>query len=128
TIIAPFEGTPGHEAGLRPGDRIVRINEKSTEHMSLDEAVSIMRGPEGEALTLGIQRRDGEPFEVEIVRAIIQVPSVTRSEYLAPQTLPGQEHSVGYIRLQRFSERTETELEEALDKLEAAQVDGFILD
>lgn len=128
TIIAPFEGTPGHQAGLRPGDRIVSIEGKSTEHMSLDEAVGLMRGPAGAGLTLGIQRGEREPFEVAIVRDRIQVPSVTKTELLEPESVPNQSRSVGYIRLQRFSERTDQELEEALNELERKEAEGLILD
>ena len=128
TIIAPFEGTPGHAAGLRSGDTIVSIDGKPTEYMSLDEAVSLMRGPEGSPIRLGIQRRDQEPFEVEIVRAIIQVPSVTRTEVFPAGTFPGQRDRIGYIRLQRFSERTNEEMEEALRRLEREEVAGIILD
>lgn len=128
TIIAPFEDTPGHRAGLRPGDEIVAIDGRSTEHMSLDEAVSLMRGPEGEGLTLGISRQGGEPFFVHIVRSIVQVPSVSRAEIFAPGTFEGQSSSIGYVRLQRFSERTEPELRDTLETFEAAQVGGRIID
>lgn len=127
TVVAPFEGTPGQLAGLRPGDVIVSIDGKSTEYMSLDEAVSLMRGPEGEKIRLGISRRDGEPFEVEIVREIIQVPSVTDVDLFPAGTFPGQHHPFGYIRLQRFSERTDAEMEEALLKLQSDAA-GLILD
>lgn len=127
TVVAPFEGTPGWEAGLRSGDQIVSINGKSTEFMSLDEAVSMMRGPDGEPVVLGIRRRGGEPFEVTIVRRLIQVPSVTDVEYFEPLSFPGQVHPFGYIRLQRFSEKTSAEMEEALYTLEGRAA-GLILD
>jgi len=128
TIIAPFENTPGHTAGLRSGDRIVSIDGKSTELMSLDEAVGLMRGPEGKALTIGIQRGDREPSEVEIVRAVIQVPSVSKTEFFEPRRFRDQENALGYIRLQRFSERTDIELKGALQQLSEKRADGIILD
>ena len=128
TVIAPFEGTPAYEAGLRPGDRIVSIDGRPAERMSLDEAVSLMRGPEGTPITLGLQRGEGEPFEVEVVRSNIHVPSVTEVKYFEKGTLADQEYPVGYIRLQRFSERTEEELFAALDRLHSAQAAGLILD
>lgn len=128
TIIAPFDGTPGFEAGLRSGDKIVSINGKSTQYMSLDEAVGLMRGPEGTPLVLGIQRNDNEPSEIEIVRATIQVPSVSDVTLLPPDRLPGQAYPIAYLRLQRFSERTEKELEDALSRLETENPSGLILD
>lgn len=128
TIIAPFEGTPGHAAGLRSGDWIVSIDGRPTDLMSLDEAVSLMRGPEGAPLVLGVQRRGGEPFEVNIVRATIQVPSVTRVEFFPRGAFTGQDHAFGYIRLQRFSERTDAELLDALNTLDRQRAAGLILD
>ncbi len=128
TIIAPFDGTPGFAAGLRSGDKIVSINGKSTQYMSLDEAVSMMRGPEGASLVLGIQRNDNEPTEIEIVRATIHVPSVSDVTFLPANRLPGQIYPIGYVRLQRFSERTDEELEQALIKLEGQNPSGLILD
>ena len=127
TVVAPFDGTPGYLVGLRPGDVIVSIDGKSTELMSLDEAVGLMRGPKGEPITLGISRRDGDPFEVEVVREIIEVPSVTDADLYPPGSFPGQSHPIGYIRLQRFSEKTDAEMERALLKLEGDAA-GFILD
>ena len=61
TVVAPFEGTPGHRAGLRPGDVIVSIDGKSTEFMSLDEAVGLMRGPDGAPITSGSAGVTGTP-------------------------------------------------------------------
>src|SRR5690625_2676322 len=58
TIIAPIVGTPGFRAGLRGGDLIKIVDEQPTENMSLEEAVSLMRGPEGEPVVLTIQRGD----------------------------------------------------------------------
>ncbi|HLS90132.1 MAG TPA: S41 family peptidase [Limnochordia bacterium] len=127
TVVAPFEGTPGYLAGLRPGDEIVSIDGKSTELMSLDEAVGLMRGPEGSSIILGIRRKGGEPFEVEVSRQIIQVPSVTDVELFPPESFPGQPYPFGYIRLQRFSEKTDAELAQALERL-GGEATGLILD
>ena len=77
TIIAPMEGTPADKAGIKAGDIILKINDKSTLNMTIDEAVSIMRGKPGTSLTLTIVREgENKPLEVPITRDIIKIDSV----------------------------------------------------
>lgn len=130
TVIAPIENTPAHRAGLRGGDRITAINSRASEFMSLDEAVSLMRGKEGTKITLGIERGTTAPFErfdVTITRAVIEVPSVADAVVLQGGSWPVTE-PVGYIRLTQFSERSSQELEEALQSMVAKQVKSLVLD
>jgi len=129
TIIAPIEKTPAHRLGLRGGDHIAAIDSRPTELMSLDEAVSLMRGKEGTRVILLIERGtdQAERFEVSITRALIEVPSVAEAKVLAGKEW-GNAIPVGYIRLSQFSERTSEELEDALQGLEKQRVQGVILD
>lgn len=77
TIISPLAGTPAEKAGLLAGDVIVKINGTSTEKMSIDEAVRLIRGPEGSVVTLTMFRAgDIEPKEVQVTRATIEIPTV----------------------------------------------------
>lgn len=119
TVVSPIKGTPGDRAGLRGGDKIMAIDGKDTTYMTLDEAVSLMRGPEGEEINLTIQRGE-ETQEVHIVRAIINVESVPEPELL--------EGDIGYVQITNFSERTYEELVAALDSLEAQNAQALILD
>ncbi len=119
TVISPIRGTPGERAGLRGGDKITRIDGKDTTYMTLDEAVSLMRGPEGEDVTLTITRED-QVLEVYIVRAIINVESVSASEMVA--------EGVGYVEITNFSDRTYGELVDALASLDDEGMDALILD
>lgn len=128
TIIAPMPGTPAARAGLRPGDHIIRIDGRSTEYMSLDEAVSLMRGEQGTPVVLGIEREAVKSFDVRIVRDIVRVPSVTQVEVLDAKHFPGLREPAGYIRLVEFTERTDSELHEALAALTRQNVHGLILD
>ncbi|HEX6971522.1 MAG TPA: S41 family peptidase [Limnochordia bacterium] len=128
TVIAPIPGTPAARAGLLPGDRIVHIDGRPTDYMSLDEAVSLMRGERGSPVVLGIERANGQRSDVRIVRSVIEVPSVSQIEVLRPGTYPGLSAPVGYVRLLSFTERTEGELSEALERLEREGVRGLILD
>ena len=127
TIISPISGTPGFRAGLRSGDLIRMIDGQSTENMSLEEAVSMMRGPEGEPVVLTIQRGE-EMLEVAVIRETIEVPSVERAEVIAPEDMPGLRGPVGYILLSNFNEKTMPQMNQALDKLQAAGVQGLVLD
>ncbi|MER3407142.1 MAG: peptidase S41, partial [Patescibacteria group bacterium] len=95
TVIAPLEGTPAEKAGIKPGDRILKINGENTENMSLDEAVSKIRGKPGTKVTLTIFRDEWiEPKEFEITRTIINIPLVKSKLIL---------RYIGYIKINSFS-------------------------
>jgi len=121
TIIAPIEDTPAWKAGLKPGDRIVKINSESTKGMNLVEAVSKMRGKKGTDVTLSIYRDGFEKIrEVAITRDIIKIQAVKFEEL---------ESGYGYIRIATFNENTSNDLKKALGKLESKQkLKGLVLD
>ncbi|HRH24704.1 MAG TPA: PDZ domain-containing protein, partial [Candidatus Paceibacterota bacterium] len=73
TVIAPLKGTPAEKAGIRSGDLIIAIDEKSTDGMSTDEAVKLIRGEKGTNVVFRIYR-DGEPSEITVTRDVINVP------------------------------------------------------
>lgn len=75
TVIAPMKGTPAERAGLLIGDQITRIDDQSTEGMSTDEAVKIIRGPKGTTVTFNVVR-DEESLTIPVVRDVIQVPTI----------------------------------------------------
>jgi carboxyl-terminal processing protease len=77
TVIAPIEGTPADKAGLKASDIILKIDEKSTLNMTIDEAVSIMRGQKGTPINLTIVRKsEPKPLSVDIIRDTIEIQSV----------------------------------------------------
>ena len=77
TVIAPLEGTPADKAGIKAGDIILKINDKATIGMTIDKAVSIMRGKPKTAIELTLVRKgESKPLIVEIIRDIIQIKSV----------------------------------------------------
>ncbi len=118
-VIAPIEGTPAWKAGLRPGDIIIAINGEDTFNMSLIDVVKKIRGKPGTKVKLTILRKgEGKPIEVEIVRAIIKVPSVKYINY----------KGIGYIKISQFTQGTAKSLEDAIRELQKQNVKGFILD
>lgn len=121
TVVTPIEDTPAYKAGLKPGDYILAVNGKPTMEMSLQEAVSQIRGARGTEVELTILHRESKtPVNVRIKRDAIPLISV-KSRELEP--------GYHWIRLTRFSERTTTELLDALkDAAKRGPVKGLVLD
>lgn len=117
-IVSPIVGSPAEAAGLQPGDTLRAADGVDLTGMDLLEAVSLVRGPAGTAVTLLIER-DGEQFEVEIVRDVVELVSV-RSEML--------DEGLAYIRLTQFGYRSTEEIDDALTELMAQNPSGLILD
>lgn len=78
TVISPLKGTPAYKAGILTGDLIISINGTSTESMSPDEAVTLIRGPKGTTVDFGLVRA-GKPLDIKVVRDTIQVPEMVNS-------------------------------------------------
>ncbi len=107
-IVAPLAGSPAERAGLLAGDHVLAADGVSLDGLTVDEARDRIRGPKGSTVTLTIQRDGGAPFALEITRDVIQQVEV-ESRTLASDT-------VGYVKLNGFSDRGADELEAALRK------------
>ena len=121
-VVSPIEGTPASRAGVLSKDVIVSIDGKSTEGMNTEDAVKLIRGPEGSAVILGLRRAD-ELIDVPLTRARIEINAVS---YKLNTTR--DQHKVGYIRLKQFNANAAKEMREAAKALEAQDVDGYVLD
>lgn len=120
TIVAPLDGTPSEKAGLLAGDRIIKINGENTTLMSIEEAVSKIRGPKGTEVTLTIFRNgDQEAREISVRRDVILVKSV-RFEM--------KDNRVAYIRISRFGDDTEREFFEAVKELRNKKAEKLVVD
>jgi len=118
TIITPIEGTPAFKKGIKPGDKIIKIEDKSTIDMSLEEAVKLMRGPKGTKVTITIFRESEKiPFDITITRAIIHIKSV-KSQMLEP--------GYGYIKIRNFQVDTDDSIKKGLKDM--LPLKGLILD
>jgi carboxyl-terminal processing protease len=123
TVVSPIEDTPADRAGLEAGDIIFKIEGRFTKDMSIMDAVKLMRGPAGSTVTITIMRDAfDKPRDFTLVREVIKVQSVKA------RTL---EKGFGYVRIAQFQERTDSDLENALNRLRKEnndQLSGLILD
>ncbi|HVV66601.1 MAG TPA: S41 family peptidase [Candidatus Saccharimonadales bacterium] len=118
-IIAPISGTPAAQAGLQAGDLIASINGTSTTGMSVDQAVSKIRGTAGSKVTLQIVRNKTTPQTYTITRQNITVPSVNT------KILPG---NIGYMQITTFADDTAGLAQKAADQFKQQNVKAVVLD
>lgn len=122
TVISPIEDTPAYDAGIKPGDQIVKIDGKSTKDINMIDAIKQLRGPKGTKVTLAIMREGStKPIEIVITRGTIPIRSVKSKIY---------ENNIAHIRLTMFHEKTSVDLKKALMEAEAtaSPLKGVILD
>lgn len=131
-VVSPLQNSPALKAGIRTGDKIVRIDGKSTQGLSLEDARERMRGQPGEPVKLGVLHLgETEPVDVEIIRAVIQVDTVvgdTRNPDGSWNFFLEGVDRIGYVRIESFAYRTDEELERALKWLVEHKLRGLILD
>lgn len=120
-VLAPFVGSPAYKAGIRPGDVIVRVDGKSTDGLNTTEIADLLKGPKGTVVKVELAREGYDDIlEFTITRDEIPRHAVDQALMIRP--------GIGYIRLVAFNENTDRELEAALDKLDAASLNGLIFD
>ena len=119
TIISPMPGSPAEKAGLRPNDKIIAIDGEDMTGVDGEVARQKVLGPEGSVVILTVQRESVEPFDVEVTRAAIVVPSVEAKM---------MDGNIGYVRLYTFGDNTADDLRTALKDLIAQEPVGLVLD
>jgi carboxyl-terminal processing protease len=123
TVISPIEDTPAFKAGIKSGDMILKIDDKFTKDLNINDAVKRMRGVKGTKVILTIMREGFEkPKEFPLVRDIIQVKSVRFSL---------MDGGYGYVRIAQFQEKTDEDLSKALKTLKEenkGELKGLVLD
>lgn len=119
-VASPIKGTPAEQAGLEPGDRILEADGTSLIGAATEQAVKLIRGPAGTAVTLKIERpAEKRTFTVKITRAVITIPEV-ESKML--------DSTIGYIKLSTFGDDAAQGFFSAVQDLKARGATGLILD
>lgn len=119
TVISPLKGTPAKEAGLQPGDKIIAVGEQTTENMSVQRAVQLIRGEKGTDVTLTVlSEGDSEARDVDITRSTIQVPTIETE----------QRDGAFVVSLRNFSAQSASLFEEALQEFRQSGEDDLVLD
>jgi carboxyl-terminal processing protease len=120
TVIAPLSGSPSEKAGVRSGDKVLKIDGAETLNMTLEEAVSKIRGKKNTTVTLTIVRNGDEGMkDIQIVRDMIEVKSVKTDTFVS---------NIAYIQVSRFGEDTAIAFEKAVRSASAGSAKGIILD
>lgn len=121
TVISPIDGTPAYKAGIEASDIILKIDDKSTLNMSLDDAVSLMRGKPKTAIELTIVRKsEAKPIKIKIIRDIIKIQSVY-SKFIGDDIL--------YLRVTSFDKKVVEGLSKAIKKMKKSKkLKGIVLD
>jgi carboxyl-terminal processing protease len=121
-LVNVLRGGPAWEAGLQPGDTIVKVDGVPLEGMGLDESANKLQGTEGSAVDLVVKKADGTARALHLVRRHVDVESVTRAK------LVDRAASIGYLRLTGFQKTSAEELEAAIGALQAQGMRVLVLD
>ncbi|MDP9052922.1 MAG: S41 family peptidase [Acidobacteriota bacterium] len=120
-VMAPFVGSPAYKAGLRPGDVIVKVNDKPTDNLDSTKVADLLKGPKGTPVQITVSREGvDQPVVFNIIRDEISRKSVPDAFLLKP--------GIGYIFLEQFNETTSREMEEALKAMDEDNLKGLVID
>lgn len=119
-VVAPMEGTPGDEAGIKAGDKILAVDGTSVEGMQLEDVVGKIRGKQGTEVELKLADSSGAERTVRVIRGDIKVESV------GGELLPGT--NIGYIRISVFNEQTGNDFAKKYMELEKQGMKALVLD
>ena len=120
TVIAPIKDSPAFKAGVKAGDRIIKIDTKATEDLSVEEAVNLIRGPKGSKVTLTLSPAGTtDTKEVTIVRDVIKIPAVAWTM---------RDGNVAHIELFTFNGNIDSEFEKAAQEILKSNAESIVLD
>ncbi|MGA8222917.1 MAG: S41 family peptidase [Candidatus Acidiferrales bacterium] len=120
-VLYPFVGSPAYKAGIRPGDIILKVNDKTCDGLTTTEVADMLKGPKGTTVHISLGREGWDkPIDVTVIRDEIPRPGV---EYFT-MVKPG----IGYVRVSTFNETTDADLSDALKQLDVPKLDGLIID
>ncbi|MBS0619255.1 MAG: S41 family peptidase [Spirochaetes bacterium] len=121
TVVSPIDDTPAMRAGIKPGDKIIEIDKKSTRDLSLTDAVKQLRGKPGTSVNISVAREgEDEILYFDLVREVIKIQVVT-SQFL-------EKEKIGYVRLKQFNQTATDDLAKAIGEFKKKKMRGLILD
>ncbi len=119
-VISPLENTPAMEAGIRPGDKILMINDTYTQDLPVEEAARLIRGPRGTEVTLTVYREKWpEPKEITLKRELIKIPTLKWEL---------KDENIAWVRIYQFNQIITTEFKKATLEILNSKVEKIILD
>ena len=118
-VVSPIEDTPAYRLGIRAGDYIIKVDGKGTETLTLNEVTDMLRGEPGTTVSVTFLRGDDIIFTHDIVRAVIEVPSV-KYDYI--------DKNIGYLRIIQFASNTPEKVKEALDAFSKKRIKYLVID
>ena len=121
-VVSPIEDTPGWKEGVLPGDLILKIDGESTADMTVDQASAKIRGPEGTKVILNFRRGSSYDFEIEFVRATIEIPPIKTGIIKKDGAI------IGYLRIIEWIPQTAERMKEALAQMAAQGITHLVVD
>ena len=118
-VISPIDGTPAYRAGVSAGDMIIKVDGVETAELSSDDIVKRLRGQPGTSVLVTIRRTEAIVFDVPLVRAMIEVPTVKHA------MMPG---SIGYLRISQFTTLTPERTSKAIEDFKRAGYRAMVVD
>jgi len=122
TVIAPIKDTPAFRAGIKAGDKILKIDSKPTANLSIEEAVNLIRGKRGTKVVLNIQTGTNPARDIEIIRDVIKIPTI---EW---KLVEKNGKKIAYIQIYSFNQTVDSEFKKASEEILKSDADSLILD
>lgn len=120
TVIAPLKDTPAYKAGVKAGDKILKIDNKPTDNISIEEAVNLIRGKKGTKVILTIN--NGATKDIELIRDTIKVPTI---EW---QLVEKDGKNIAYMQIFSFNQTVDSEFRKAAEEILKSNADAIVLD
>jgi len=120
TVIAPLDGSPAQKAGMRSGDKILKVGGQAIADLTVDEAIGLIRGKKGTSVVLTVLHQgERDTADITVVRDTIEVHSINVSF---------KDGDIAYLRISQFSDNTDREFDEAMNQIIAKKSKGIVLD